>query len=262
LPANPQEAFYDENVDYARGSPHLSHPKLTERLVEVLRARLLRLHASGLPLRVLEIGAGHGAFTETVLAAGCDVTAVDMSEPAVRELRRRFGTNPRFRAIHDPVGDLSSADDGYSLVLAVSVLHHIPDYVSFVDAAIERLAPGSAFLSLQDPLWYPRHRLAHRVDRMSYYIWRLGQGDLRQGLNTASRRLLGRYDESQAADMVEYHIVRQGVDELALREVLETRFESVDMLCYWSSQLKLAQRIGTKAGLANAFGFDAAGFRP
>ena len=95
---NIQEEYYLPHVDYRRGSPHLSHPKLNDRLIEVLRGMIQRLADQGLPLRVLEVGAGHGGFTELALAMGCQVTAVDMSEPSVDELRRRFGTNPNFHA--------------------------------------------------------------------------------------------------------------------------------------------------------------------
>jgi 16S rRNA A1518/A1519 N6-dimethyltransferase RsmA/KsgA/DIM1 with predicted DNA glycosylase/AP lyase activity len=75
--ANLQEVRYRYGVDYRKGSPHLSHLALHDRLVEVLRGTIRRLADEGLPLRVLEVGAGHGGFTETALALGCEVTAVD-----------------------------------------------------------------------------------------------------------------------------------------------------------------------------------------
>src|ERR1700730_16412203 len=98
--ANLQELHYlSGGNNYWKGSPHLSHPELNDRLVEVLRGTVRRLSGQGLPLRVLEIGAGHGGFTDPALAMGCDVTAVDMCGPSVDELRRRFGTNPKFESV-------------------------------------------------------------------------------------------------------------------------------------------------------------------
>src|SRR5580698_1893019 len=126
---NLQEAHYQRGVDYRRGSPHLSHLGLHDRLVEILRRAVRRIADEGLPLRVLEVGAGHGGFTESALALGCAVAAVGMSGPAVEELRRRFGTNPRLEAIYDPDGTLDGIGDDYSLLMFVSVLHHIPDYL-------------------------------------------------------------------------------------------------------------------------------------
>jgi SAM-dependent methyltransferase len=261
MPRNVQERYYDDDVDYRHGSPHLVHLKLYDRLVGTLRQRIAGLAEQGLPLRVLEIGAGHGGFTEPALAAGCSVTAVEMSAPAVQELQRRFATNSQLRVLHDADGDLAAAGEGYGLILAVSVLHHIPDYESFVAAAVERLVPGGAFLSLQDPLWYSRHPDSHRRDQLGYYAWRLAQGDLGRAASTGLRRLRGVHDESSAADMVEYHVVRQGVDEQALQKLLEPRFEHVRVLPYWSNQLRLAQRFGERSGWANMFGIDAHGFR-
>ena len=69
--ANPQEAHYLCVTDYRKGSPHLSHLALYDRLVEVLRGVIPKLSDQGLPLRVLEVGAGHGGFTEPTLALGC-----------------------------------------------------------------------------------------------------------------------------------------------------------------------------------------------
>jgi hypothetical protein len=140
------------------------------------------------------------------------------------------------------------------------VLHHIPDYLSFVDTLVDRLVPGGAFLALQDPLWYARARRAARLlDRGGYYTWRLGQGDLTRGLATVSRRLRGAFDEANPADMVEYHVVRNGVDEAALLRRLAPRFAAVEVLPYWSNQLWLGQRLGERLGLLNTFGISAVG---
>ena len=111
---NLQEAYYLPGIDYRRGSPHLTHLALYDRLVEVLRVMVKRLDDQGLPLRVLEVGAGHGGFTEPALALGCDVTAVDMSGSSIEELRRRFGTNPKLRALYDPDGTLRDVDGEYT----------------------------------------------------------------------------------------------------------------------------------------------------
>jgi SAM-dependent methyltransferase len=258
-----QEALYDETVDYRHGSPHLVHWPLFDRLTGILRAEVRRLSRAGLPLDVLEVGAGHGGYTEPALAAGCRVTAVEMSRPSLAELDRRFGTNGDFRSVFDPDGSLSAVGTGFTLVLCVSVLHHIPDYLGFVEKLAGRLRPGGALLALQDPLWYPRVGGAvHALDRTSFYAWRLGQGDLRRGLGTLGRRLRGVYDETSPSDMVEYHVVRQGVDERALAGLLSERFGSVQVARYWSNQSGLGQRLGDWLGLHNTFGLVARDAKP
>jgi hypothetical protein len=124
---------------------------------------------------------------------GCDVTAVEMSKPSTEELQRRFGTNPKFQAIYEPEGKLSGAGADYSLLMFVSVLHHIPDYITFLTEASHRIVRGGALLTLQDPVWYARHPAAHRAERAAYFAWRLGQGRPIEGLQTRLRRMRGTF---------------------------------------------------------------------
>ena len=257
---NLQEAHYAPGIDYRKGSPHLCRLALHGRLVEVLRGTVQRLADQGLPLRILEVGAGHGGFTEPALALGCSVTAVDMSKPSVEELRRRFGTNPNFKALYDPEGKLHDVDGDYTLLMLVSVLHHIPDYLTFLREASQRIAAGGALLTLQDPTWYSRHRAAHRAEQASYLVWRLGQGSPVRGLQTRLRRMRGTFDEKNPSDMVEYHVVRNGVDEDAILSFARAAFAEVTFIPYWSSHLGITQPIGERLGLQNSFGIVAHGY--
>jgi hypothetical protein len=59
--------------------------------------------------------------------------------------------------------------------------------------------------------------------------------------------------------MVEYHVVRNGVDEDALRAQLERSFEEVHLLPYWSNQSRLALRFGRRLRFANQFALVAEG---
>jgi SAM-dependent methyltransferase len=260
--ANLQKLHSLSSSNYRKGSPHLSHLELHDRLVEVLRGTVQRLSGQGLPLRVLEIGAGHGGFTEPALAMGCDVTAVDMSRPSVDELRRRFGTNPRFESVYNPDATLRDVDDDYTLLMLVSVIHHIPDYISFLRDASRRISPGGALLTLQDPLWYPRHRTSHEAERMSYFAWRLAQGNAIGGLKTRLRRIRGVFDETNPSDMVEYHVVRNGVDEQMVLSFAREAFSEATLIPYWSSHLGVAQHLGDRLGLNSSFGIVAHGYNP
>jgi SAM-dependent methyltransferase len=254
-----QESYYTADVEY-RG-PHLREP-LYGRLVSVLRGLIGDLRAAELPLSVLEIGAGHGGYTAPALAAGCCVTAVEMSRPSLARLDEKFGSSPNFNGVFDLDGGLADVGEGFSLILYVSVLHHIPDYLKAVELAISRLVPGGALLSLQDPIWYPRQgRLTRGFNKLGYYTVRLGRSDLKRGAATLLRRMRGGLDETNPSDMVEYHVVRKGVDESALRELLARNFEDVQVIPYWSNQSAIVHRIGTRLRLQNTFGIRATGYR-
>ncbi|MEJ2887933.1 class I SAM-dependent methyltransferase [Actinomycetospora aeridis] len=253
-----QEEGHGESHDYVHGSPHLKHPELrswiTERILATVRASV----PPGTRPRVLEVGAGHGSLTEHLLEAGAQVVVTEMSGPSTDILRARFAATDVV-VVHDPDGDVPVEGD-FDVVVYLSVLHHIPDYLAAVESVIGRLRPGGAFVSFQDPLWYPRLRRRSRLAARGVYLaWRLGQGEFRRGLGTVARRLRGVYDDTHPSDMIEYHVMRQGVDERALRDLLAPHFTSVEILPYFSTQSRAGQRLGRRAIAPNTFGLVAAG---
>jgi 23S rRNA (adenine-N6)-dimethyltransferase len=62
-----------------------------------LITRLVGASGAGPGDLVLDLGAGYGAITAALAAAGCRVTAVERDPRLARRLRRRFGTDPRVR---------------------------------------------------------------------------------------------------------------------------------------------------------------------
>lgn len=250
-----QDAAHGLGHDYDLGSPHLRHPQLRGMVEDRLAALVARTPGR---CRVLEVGAGHGTFTRCLLAAGAEVTVTEASAASAGLLRRRFGD--RVEVLHDRSGEqVLGLDRSWDLAVMTSVLHHIPDYLGFVERLCALLAPGGALLTVQDPLFYPRRtRLAHRLDRGAYFAWRVAQGNYRRGLATRLRRVRGVYDESPS-DLVEYHVMRQGVDELALEGLLRSRFAEVELFRYWSTQSPLLQRLGERTRLVSTFGLEARG---
>lgn len=256
-----QTADYGAERDYLHGSPHLAHPHVYHRLVDRIRS-LVRLHLDRTGrCRVVELGAGHGGFTDPVLALGAEVVVTEMSEPSFELLAERYRCNPKASAVHDLDGTavIDHCTDA-DLVLCVSLLHHVPDYQGLVAAMVERLPAGGSFACYQDPMWYPRRTSVELArERWAYYAWRITQGNLRRALATRMRRARGRLDEANPADMVEYHVVRDGVDEEALRELLAKSFNNVTLLPYWSTQSRALQYLGERRGWRSTFGIEAIG---
>ena len=257
-----QGANYHRTFDYRAASPHLKWPRLFDSLSGLVRDALATAARRGLPLTVLEIGAGHGGFTEVLLAAGAQVTATEMSADSAERLRDRFALNDRCRVVSDVDGSLRGLDaERFSMILYASVIHHIPKYLRAVaEAATRHLLPGGALVTLQDPLWYPGVPRSHRLaGRAGYLTWRASQGDYRRAVATASRRARGVFDEGNPSDVVEYHVVRSGVDQNALVALLRPGFEQVDLMPYWSVQSGPWQRIGERTGMKNTFAIIAQG---
>jgi SAM-dependent methyltransferase len=251
---NFQEAGHGIGHDYGR-APHLRHASLRGRIESSLSHSCSGLGTRG-SLAVLEIGAGHGPFTPTLLSLGAHVTMTEMSKPAVDRLKDVFAREPRVKVIHDAEGLWPfETDRQFDAVVCVSVLHHIPDYLQAIRRYAEITRPGGAFISWQDPLWYSRlpfwDRLAAQV---AYYWCRLPRGEWQRGARTLSRRVRGILDESEESDMVEYHVVRNGVDEEAIQEFLISLYGSVAIERYWSTQSVWWQRWGERRGLVSSFG--------
>lgn len=250
--------------DYIVGSPHLRHAALRRRIDVRITAAIAEMRQRQRQCQVLEVGAGHGFFTDTVLSAGGKATVTEMSRASYEYLTEKFRGVPDVTILYDVDGNAPfEGKVQYDVILLISVIHHIPDYIDVVtrlcDAA---LRPGGTVVTFQDPLWYPRQKSWQRaLSSGAYFAWRVTQGELRRGLATRWRRLRRVYSESEPADLVEYHVVRQGVDDLALLDLFSTRFAEVEVDRYFSTQSAHLQAVCQKYLAPNTFGILARGYR-
>jgi SAM-dependent methyltransferase len=117
-------------VDYVEG------PNAEDLAFEVI--------AEAAPRRVLEVGAGTGAFAERVRRElGADVMAVDLS-PRMVELAGERGVP----AIVADVQELPFGDDAFDSAAALWVLHHVPDLDRGLGELARVLAPGGRLVAV------------------------------------------------------------------------------------------------------------------
>jgi len=108
-------------------------------------------------VRILEIGAGTGGTTDSVLAAtaGRDREYVfsDVSPMFLTQARRRFGAEPGMKFemldIERPPADQGFADRKFDLAVAVNVLHATTDLSRTLANARSMLAPGGVLLIVE-----------------------------------------------------------------------------------------------------------------
>ncbi len=259
-----QNSAHGEGHDYVKGSPHLRHRELRSMIADQLHALVGETIARKGSCHVLEVGAGHGTFSDFLLEAGARVTVTEASEASAAMLTQKFAGRDDVEVFFDSTGgDIFERDDQFDGIVCAALLHHIPDYVTFVGdlstGVLSRLIePGGFFYSAQDPTYYPRRkRRTHVAQRGTYFLWRLGQGNYRRGLSTRIRRVKGEWTETEASDLVEYHVVRDGVDELSLVAELEQHFEHVELFTYWSTQSPFFQKALGWMRLPSEFGLIA-----
>jgi len=98
---------------------------------------IVALMAPYLRGRILEVGAGHGKFTDLLARYG-PVTATELSDRAVAVLRARYAGSDRVTVRH--AGELTDA--GFDTAVMVNVLEHIDDDVGALRSVGDDLRPG------------------------------------------------------------------------------------------------------------------------
>lgn len=250
-----QGDLHDEHHDYEGSSPHIKHDAIRKRVEQAIDRAVSEVITRQGSCAVLEIGAGHGTFTESVLRAGGTATVTEMSRASAHYLANRYHDNDAVSVVVDPDGEEAfRLGRRFDVVLFVSVIHHIPDYLGLLDRlTTEVVEADGSVLCFQDPLWYPRQsRLATTLSWASYFAWRVPRGDIQRGLATRWRHLRGIRNDSPS-DTVEYHVVRDGVDDEAIIKLLAPRYESVAKDTYFSTQSTLLQNVGWNRFPANTF---------
>lgn len=257
--ADANRVFYRsfDHAGYVVGAPHLAHSSLrrlqAELLVEVFRCA----QRHRVVPRVLDLGAGEGVVTRGFLELGAEVTALDVAAEPLAALQAsipRAWTSRLTLVCEDAERFLAAAGPRFDVVAASSFLHHVPDYVALLKQIIGRLGAHGQFFSFQDPMRYRTLPTATWwFDRASYAVHRLGQPDVVGGMLRTLRRRFGYYRNDDPHDNVEYHVVRDGVDQEAIRQLLETSGFRVRIVRYWSAHATFAQNLGERLGLLNTF---------
>lgn len=109
-----------------------------------LRLDYVTRHAQVKQARVLDVGCGGGLLSEAMDLAGAHVTAIDLSERALKvaELHQHeSGTKVDYQNM--TVEELAAAGpQPFDVITCMEMLEHVPDPVSVIDACADLLSPG------------------------------------------------------------------------------------------------------------------------
>ena len=260
LAARANLAKYEEGCTcgHPEDAPHLKHPAL-RRLHAQLVGRAFDWAAAHHPApRVLDLGAGTGSTALPLLELGAVVTAVDISRRQLEALQASCGSRATLETLcqdaFEAVASLQAQGRKYELIVACSFLHHIPDYLGLIGQAMVLLSPAGQFFCFEDPLrydslgWFPR-----RYSRLAHLYWRVFQGDLSGGVRRTLRRWRRVYLDDCPNDYDEYHIIRNGVDQDAILELLRQRGLECELIRYFGTPSRLWQEIAMALGIENRF---------
>lgn len=110
---------------------------------------IFALLAPHLGPEVLELGSGHGTFTQRLVPGARRVTAVELSERCVDVLRGRFADDPSVK-IYQGGMDQAIGHGPYDTAVLINVLEHIEDDNAALDQLVSVLNPGGRLI-----LWVP-----------------------------------------------------------------------------------------------------------
>ncbi|HEY7848731.1 MAG TPA: class I SAM-dependent methyltransferase, partial [Ktedonobacterales bacterium] len=120
---------------------------------------LLRYGPIALGAETLEIGVGTGRIALPLLERGVHLTGIDLSERMVERLRAKYAearaaqpATPLGR-LEVTLGDITAlpfATGAFDAVVAVHVLHLVPQWRRALDEALRVLRPGAPLLLGQD----------------------------------------------------------------------------------------------------------------
>lgn len=246
-------------AEFVGGSPHLKHHTLTATMLGNVARIFERIRQKTESPEALDMGAGTGILTLPLLEMGASVTAVDATRALLDLLEARAADfKPRLTTV---AGDIFETLERYEksgqrfdFICASSFLHHIPDYSKLCRLSAALIRPKGVFFTFQDPLRYDTlSKGTYWLDRTSYFAWRLFQGNYVQGVKTRLRRLSGTYRSDLPEDIAEYHVVRNGVDQMAIKALFEAEDFTCEIQPYWSTQSSICQRLGSTLGLTNTF---------
>jgi SAM-dependent methyltransferase len=244
--------------NYLDSAPHIKHASLRKLYTSLLNQVYNYAEKCSKAPRVLDLGAGEGSATLQFLRLGAYVTAVDTSKSQLDSLRKKVKSDRLELRCEDIWKTLENKGQQYDIVVANSFLHHIPDYLDMIRQAIDLLTPNGQFFSFQDPLRYDTvGKFTKIFSDIAYFSWRISKEDVWGGVKRHVRRRRGVYLSESVHDNTDYHIVRNGIDQDAIIDLLK----NVDIDCrvvrYFSTQSLLFQKIGSAIGMKNTFGLIA-----
>lgn len=107
--------------------------------------RVIKTLTPSFPRKLLEIGSGPGIFLAQAEQKGFEVVGVDPSSESCRFARSKFGLNRVFEGDEDII-EKQFPDNYFDVVVALDVIEHVYDPVSFFATINKKLKPGGLFV--------------------------------------------------------------------------------------------------------------------
>jgi len=159
--------------DYDSCEDCVVDPELRGRLVETLAEAVGILKGRGSDISALDACGGSGNASLILLEHGITPETVDLSPEmiGIYERKARAAGHEPETAVAEIGTFLREAGRSWDLVVFASALHHLDDYLTVVDFALDRVSPGGILVAWHEPLHGGRvGQVVRRLDYMAYVI--------------------------------------------------------------------------------------------
>lgn len=140
-------------------------------MLEVQAETVMALLPAGRPLRILDVGGGHGQLAPILAAAGHRVSVAMSPGADQTRLRRAMGGAADIHT--GPVERLAYADRSFDVVLSVRMMAHVSDWPAFL-AELCRVANTAVIID------FPAPRGANALGGAFFGLKRWVEGDTRR----------------------------------------------------------------------------------
>ena len=137
------------------------------RYTPALFAHLIAAAKVNAQSAVLELGPGTGQATEPLLAAGCRYTAIELGDNFAQVLRKKYGSLPHFRLIHDDFITHDFGRERFDLIYSAATIQWIPEEIAF-RKTFSLLKPGGmlAVILTKGDYRAPNEALFQRIQQV------------------------------------------------------------------------------------------------
>ncbi len=128
---------------YEKIHSEIYNPIEQGRLQEQLKQAVGFINTNSSPKCALDFGCGSGNLTEHLINLDLFVTASDISENFLAQVKEKYGHTNKLELLKLNGQDLLNIQDSqFDLIATYSVLHHIPDYLSIIKEFTRVIKPG------------------------------------------------------------------------------------------------------------------------
>jgi ubiquinone/menaquinone biosynthesis C-methylase UbiE len=168
------------------------------------------------PLKVLDIGCGTGNLTLKFLNFGCYVTAMDISQNILDVLKSKIPPEykDRVKLVHVELDQfVKDNTETFDVVAECSVLHHLPDYYTYLEKVSPLVKEGGYIYITREPVHKSELAIPSKISQRTHDIINISQD---YSIKLFSWLKLFHKTKAPDHSLAAYHYTKDGISTKAI----------------------------------------------